>query len=98
MTYFAFLSFFPIMAIAFFVVGYLARFYPAARDDMVTAIQQVLPQIVGTKRGRDLAGQGRERRRRGRRDRSRSLLYSGLGWLAGMRSALEVVFETPRSE
>jgi membrane protein len=97
-TYFAFLSFFPIMALAFFVVGYVARVYPAAQDNLVRAIQQVLPGIVGSGPGTisirsiehaagtvgliGLAG----------------VLYSGLGWLSGMRSALEVVFAMPRSE
>ena len=33
MTYFAFLSFFPILALAFFVVGWIAQVYPDAQDD-----------------------------------------------------------------
>ncbi|MGA8246259.1 MAG: YhjD/YihY/BrkB family envelope integrity protein, partial [Nocardioides sp.] len=97
-TYFAFLSFFPILALAFFVVGYVARVYPGAQDNLVRAIQQVLPGIVGSGPGKitirsiehaaatvgllGLAG----------------VVYSGLGWLSGMRSALEVVFAMPRSE
>ena len=45
-TYYAFLSFFPILAIAFFAVGYLARIFPHAQDTLVEAIQEVLPGIV----------------------------------------------------
>ena len=97
-TYYAFLSFFPILAIAFFVVGYISQLYPNARDNLVTAIGTVLPNIVGNDKGEI------------RLDTIQSaagtagffglvgLLYSGLGWLSGMRSALEVVFEMPRSE
>jgi membrane protein len=97
-TYFAFLSFFPILALAFFVVGYVARVYPSAQDNLVKAIQQVLPGIVGNDPGEitirsiehaagtvgliGLAG----------------VIYSGLGWLSGMRSALEVVFDLHRSQ
>jgi len=42
-TYFGFLSFFPILALSFAVVGYLARWFPDAEDSLVTAIQQVFP-------------------------------------------------------
>jgi len=34
-TYFAFLSFFPILALAFFVVGFIARYYPDAQSNLV---------------------------------------------------------------
>jgi membrane protein len=100
-TYFAFLSFFPILALAFFVVGYVARVNPSAQDNLVTAIQGVLPGIVSTSghaRGtisirtiEDAAGTVGLLGLVG-------VLYAGLGWLSGMRSALEVVFEMPRSE
>ena len=50
-TYFAFLSFFPILALAFFVVGYVARVYPAAQDNLVRALQTALPGLVGTGAG-----------------------------------------------
>jgi membrane protein len=98
-TYFAFLSFFPIMALAFFVVGYISRVYPDARGDMVKAVQQVLPQIVGKKSEGKISLHDIE---------SAAgtvgliglvvLLYSGLGWLSSLRAALEVVFGMRRSE
>jgi len=96
-TYYAFLSFFPILAIAFFVVGYVARLYPSARDNLVSAIGTLLPHMLGNGQGeislttvQDAAGTAGIFGLLG-------LLYSGLGWLAGMRRALEVVFEMPRS-
>jgi membrane protein len=97
-TYFAFLSFFPIMALAFFAVGYLARVYPDARDDMVTAIEQVLPHIVGPGKGQIRLTSIENAAGAVGLIGAVSLLYSGLGWLAGMRSALELVFELPRGE
>jgi len=37
-TYFAFLSFFPILALAFVVVGYLARYFPDAQNNLVDPV------------------------------------------------------------
>ena len=54
-TYFAFLSFFPILALAFFVVGWIAKVYPDASDTLTDAINSVLPGLIGTERGPDLA-------------------------------------------
>ena len=46
-TYYAFLSFFPILAIAFFVVGSVASVFPDAQDNLVTALESVLPGLIG---------------------------------------------------
>src|SRR3954453_17410481 len=46
-TYFGFLSVFPILALAFFVVGRIARIYPDARDGLVQQINTALPGLVG---------------------------------------------------
>src|SRR6476620_12143704 len=47
-TYFGFLSCFPILALGFFVVGQLARIYPAIREQMAAEIDKMLPGVVGT--------------------------------------------------
>ena len=39
MTYFGFLSFFPILAIAFFVIGIVAHVYPDIQPQMVDGDQ-----------------------------------------------------------
>lgn len=99
-TFFGFLSFFPIMALAFFVVGQVAKVYPDAQNQLIDAISGVLPGMV-TKDGADgtlsldevqkaaaaAAGIG-----------VLGVLYSGLGWLSGMREALMRVFELPKRE
>jgi membrane protein len=94
-TYFGFLSFFPIMALAFFAVGYVARVYPDAQDALVEAINTVLPGIVGNGDNeipltdiQDAAGAVGVIGLVG-------VLYSGLGWLSAMRDGLFVVFEKP---
>jgi membrane protein len=96
-TYFAFLSFFPIVALAFAVIGFVSRAYPNADQDLVTAINDVLPGIVGGKDGLQLSTF---------QDNAPGIfsvglvlaLYSGLGWLSGMRTALIAVFEEPEKE
>jgi membrane protein len=97
-TYFAFLSFFPILALAFAIIGYVARIYPDAQDDLVKAINTVLPDMVGEDKGQisleslqdsapGIASVG-----------LLVVLYSGLGWLSSMRDALLAVFQLPASE
>ncbi|MFM6851923.1 MAG: YihY/virulence factor BrkB family protein [Terrabacter sp.] len=96
-TYFAFLSFFPILALAFAVFGQVAKVYPDAEGTLVDAANSVLPGLVGGDSGVSL-------------DTLQAAapgifsvgvlltLYSGLGWLSGMRTALIAVFEEPERE
>ncbi len=96
-TYFAFLSFFPILALGFYVVGKVAKFYPQAQDDLVDAIGNVFPELVGEDGGIPissleeaaggiaLAGIA-------------GVLYAGLGWITAMRAAMVAVFELPSDE
>src|SRR6476619_2037781 len=88
-TYFGFLSFFPILALGFFVIGLIAQFYPDIKAQMVEEINSLLPGVIGPDPGQiplktiedyaatiGLIGLV-------------ALVYSGLGWLSGMRQALE---------
>jgi len=96
-TYFAFLSFFPVLALAFFVVGWIARVYPHAKDNLRTAIDNVMPGLIGGQHGISMAQV---------QDAAGALgifgligvLYAGLGWLSSLQTALLVVFETPARE
>lgn len=97
-TFYAFLSFFPILALAFFVVGVLSAVYPELRGDLARLIEDLLPGVVGngsdeiplreleqlaaTAGGLGLAG----------------VLYTGLGWVSAMRRALGVMFAKPPEE
>jgi membrane protein len=96
-TYFAFLSFFPILALAFAIFGQVTKVYEDAQDTLVDAANSVLPNLVGGENGVPL-------------DTLQAAapgifsvgilltLYSGLGWLSGMRSALMAIFEEPERE
>ena len=46
-TYFAFLSFFPILALAFAIFGQVTKVYEDAQDTLVDAANSVLPGLVG---------------------------------------------------
>ena len=65
-TFFAFLSFFPLVALAFSVAGYAAAISPHAADWLRTAIQSVLPGLASQLPLDSIA------RRKGRRGNSRS--------------------------
>ncbi len=97
-TYFAFLSFFPILALAFAVFGQVTKVYPNAEAQLVKAADSVLPGLVGPPNGVSLESL------QGAAPGIFSIgillaLYSGLGWLSGLRAALVAVFEeTPREQ
>src|SRR6476469_7389103 len=97
-TYFGFLSFFPILALAFFVVGLLAKVYSDAGDNLTEAINSVMPGVLGSEQGQTTLDQIEKYATTVGIIGAAVLLYSGLGWVAAMRSALVVVFEVPQQE
>ncbi len=97
-TYFGFLSVFPVLALAFFVVGWVSKVFPDVQDTLVTAIGQMFPGIIGSGDNQiqlddieDAAGTVGLIGLAG-------VLYSGLGWLSALRDALIAVFELPERE
>lgn len=94
-TYFAFLSVFPVLALAFFAVGWIARVYPDANDALVKAIEDVLPGIIGDKDNEISLGEIEDAGRIVGPVGLVGVLYAGLGWLSALRSALVAVFEEP---
>ena len=97
-TYFGFLSFFPILALAFFAVGVLAHVYPDARQQLTIAIGRVLPGIVGNEPGEISLSTFEKNANAVGVIGLVGLLYSGLGWLDAMRTALDVMFCLPKHE
>jgi membrane protein len=94
-TYFGFLSFFPIMGLAFFVVGRISAVYPNATRDLMAAIEQVLPGLVGNGDGQISLAQIEDAAGLIGPLSLVFVLYSGLGWVTAVRDALQVVFELP---
>lgn len=94
-TYFGFLSVFPVLALAFFAIGYVANVFPDAQDALLDAIDEVLPGLVGNQPNevpledvQDAAGAVGLIGLAG-------VLYAGLGWLSSLQTALIVLFEMP---
>jgi membrane protein len=96
-TYYAFLSFFPILAIAFFVVGSVASVFPDAQDNLVTALESVLPGLIGDGPEQISLDAVQQAARTVGVIGLAVLVYSGLGWTSCMRDALNQVFEAPRT-
>lgn len=97
-TYFGFLSFFPVLAIAFAVVGYVSARFPDARENLITAIEQLFPGIVSDsgEKGTISLQQIENNSATAGIIGFLTLLYSGLGWVSGLRLAMETVFELPK--
>jgi membrane protein len=97
-TYFAFLSFFPVLALSFFAVGWIARVYPGAKDNLRTAIDNVLPGLLGQGDGQISMLQVQDAAGALGIFGLLGVLYAGLGWLSSLQTALLIVFETPARE
>ncbi|MBF4161754.1 YihY/virulence factor BrkB family protein [Nocardioides acrostichi] len=96
-TYFAFLSFFPILALAFFAVGVVSNVVDGADAALRSALQGLFPGIIGGDTGlqlkdfRTFSGLAGVIGFAG-------VLYSGLGWVSALRQAIVTVFELPEDE
>jgi uncharacterized BrkB/YihY/UPF0761 family membrane protein len=86
-AYYAFLSLFPIIALAFAVAGYVVSAYPHAATDVTKAINDVLPgmaaqlpidKIASAKQGVGIAGLA-------------VLLWSGTGWVSALRDGMRTI-------
>jgi membrane protein len=97
-TYFAFLSFFPILALAFAVIGWVANVYPKAQKNLIDAINEVLPNLVGPDPGQVQLSSIQDAAGAAAGIGLVAVLYSGLGWLSSLREALTVVFEETKDE
>ena len=84
------------MALALFVVGRIAEFYPRARDDLTAGITAAFPGIIGTGEQQiSLDDVQRLAATLGWIGLAGALL-TGLGWMSAMRTALLDVFEVPQ--
>ncbi len=94
-TYFGFLSFFPLIAVTFAVLGLVVDVYPGAQEQVTSALQQYLPGLVGTGPGQINVEQIAGARQRVGSIGLLGLAYAGLGWVNGLREALRQLFILP---
>lgn len=97
-TYFGFLSFFPILALSFAVIGWVSYLYPDARVSTIEAIEQIFPEMIGDKEGQISLTQIEDAAGTAVGFGLLGVLYAGLGWLSSLRDALLVAFELPSFE
>ncbi len=94
-TYFGFLSFFPLLAVTFAVVGFLAHYYPDVQQQVEQALVTYLPGLVGTGENQISVEQIAGARGAAAGLGALGLLYAGLGWVDGLREALRQLFILP---
>ncbi|HEY1134610.1 MAG TPA: YihY/virulence factor BrkB family protein [Nocardioides sp.] len=97
-TFFGFLSFFPLLALAFFVIGWISKVYPDAQQDLVDAVTGIFPGMIGSDDGQISIADFESAASTAGLVGLLGVLYSGLGWLSGMRESLLVVFEEPADD
>jgi membrane protein len=93
-TFYGFLSFFPLLALAFAVVGYVSGAYPDAQDSVTQAVQNTFPSLIGTGPGRINIQDVIDAKAGAGVIGLLGLFYTGLGWLDALRAALRRVFGT----
>lgn len=97
-TYYGFVSFFPVLAIAFFAVGQVALIVPDAEAALTEAVEGFLPGIVGEGEGQVPFEVFTDNAATAGVIGLVGALYAGSGWLAGVRQALAAVFVLPQEE
>jgi membrane protein len=97
-TYFAFLSFFPLIALGFAVVGFVVAYVPAAAEALTSALSEFLPGLVGDGRGQINVEQIASAKAGAGIIGLVGLLYSGLGAVSALRTALHGVFNPGEKE
>jgi membrane protein len=96
-TYFAFLSLFPLLALSFATVGFVAHYVPDAQHVMDAVLRGLLPGMVGDEPNQisltaiqDAAGTAAG-------IGLFAMLYAGVNWISEMRDALAAVFDVESS-
>ncbi len=87
-TYFGFLSFFPIVALAFSIAGFVVDAYPSAQADLIKQINSFLPGLADKL---DVASIGRAKVGTGLAGLA-GLLLAGLGWVDALRDAIRTMW------
>lgn len=91
-----FLSFFPLVALALSVAGYIAHYDHHAQAQITTAISNFFPGLIGSGKGQiNVASIASERKTTGIVGLV-GLLLGGLGWVSALRSTLRQVWHQPK--
>lgn len=97
-TYFGFLSFFPLVALAFAVLGFVVEWYPQIHADLTGEISRALPGLVGDSPGQVNVGDIAGARRSAGLIGLAGLLWAGTGWIDSLRQALRRIWRHTPAE
>lgn len=98
-TYFGYLSVFPVLVIGFVVMSRIAFVVPEARDALITAVESIFPGLIGTEPDAPInIISFAERSTTVGFIALFGLLYSGLGWISATRAGLQRVFQVPEKQ
>ncbi len=87
-TYFAFLSFFPLVALAFSITGFVVDAYPDVQQEMIKKINDYLPGMADKL---DVTGIGNAKVGAGLIGLA-GLLLAGLAWIDALRDAIRIIW------
>src|SRR3954464_10110920 len=87
-TYFGFLSFFPLIALAFSIAGFVVDAYPDAQQKLVEQINNFLPGLADKL---DVSTIGNAKVATGIIGLV-GLLFAGLGWIDALREAVRAIW------
>jgi membrane protein len=94
MTFYGFLSFFPLLALAFALLGYAVEWAPDVRAEVTALIRDTLPGLVGDDEGQINVQRIADARAGAGILGLLGLLWTGTGWVDAVRESLRVVFGT----
>lgn len=92
-TYYAFLSLFPLLALAFASVGLVAQILPEAQTALDASLQSLLPGMVGDEPDQISLGAIKQAAGAVAGIGLVTVAYAGLNWIADMRDALAAMFD-----
>jgi membrane protein len=93
-TYFAFLSLFPLLALSFSAVGLIATVVPDAQAALEASLRALFPGMVGHRAGQMSLGEIRRAAGPVAGIGIVTVAYSGLSWISDMRDALGRMFDS----
>jgi membrane protein len=94
-TYFAFLSLFPLLALSFAAVGVIANVVPDAQSALDAALRALFPGMIGDQSGQMSLTEIRKAAGPVAGIGVITVAYSGLSWISDMRDALGRMFDDP---
>ena len=96
-TYFAFLSLFPLLALSVATVGFVAHYLPDAQSVLNAVLQALLPGMVGDEPSQISLTSIQDAAGAAAGIGLLTMLYAGVSWISEMRDALAAMFDVESS-